>query len=143
MKEIELKEDLLAAGVSEEEISKLELPKIEEIIREAENIDDVCTKMKEAYPSFNEAEFRKSLSETAQTSEETQELSEEALEEVAGGSAGKWIKDNYETICRIAVLAGVIGVTYVGGKYLAKNIINKMSQRQYQKATSMAGQENV
>ena len=32
MKEIELKEDLLAAGVSEEEISKLELPKIEEII---------------------------------------------------------------------------------------------------------------
>ena len=90
--------------------------------------------MKEAYPDFNETEFKKSIAETAKNSETTQDLSDEALEEVAGGSAGSWLKKNYETICRLAVLAGILGFTYVGGKYVGNIISKKISQKQYQNA---------
>ena len=134
MNQMELKTDLLAAGVTEEALTKLNLSKIEEIISGANNIDEICTKMKEAYPDFNETEFKKSIAETAKNSETTQDLSDEALEEVAGGSAGSWLKKNYETICRLAVLAGILGFTYVGGKYVGNIISKKISQKQYQNA---------
>ena len=61
MNQMELKNDLLAAGVTEEALTKLDLTKIEEIISGATNIDEICTKMKEAYPDFNETEFKKSI----------------------------------------------------------------------------------
>ena len=134
MNEQKIKEDLIAAGVTEEALTKLNLPKIEEIISGANNIDEICTKMKKAYPDFNETEFRKTITETAKNSETTQDLSDEALEEVAGGSSDSWLKRNYETICRVAVLAGVLGFTYVGGKYVGNIISKKISQKQYFKA---------
>ena len=134
MNQMELKNDLLAAGVTEEALTKLDLTKIEEIISGANNIDEICTKMKEAYPDFNETEFKKSITETAKNSEATQDLSDDTLEEVAGGSAGSWLKKNYETICRVVVLAGILGFSYAGGKYVGNIISKKISMNQYHKA---------
>lgn len=134
MDKMELKSELLAEGVTEAALTNLNLPKIEEIISGSNNLDEICTKMKDAYPDFNEAEFRKTLTETAKNSEDTQDLSDEALEEVAGGSAGSWLKKNYETICRVAVLTGLLGFAYVGGKYVGNKISNKIAQKQYQNA---------
>ena len=129
----ELKEQLFAAGATEEQLADIDLEKVESIISGAENINEISSKMKEVFPSFNEAEFRKALTETAKNSEDAEDLSDEALEAVAGGSGGNWFKRNYETILRVAVLTGVLGVGYGFGRVIGNKIAKNSAQNTYAK----------
>ena len=129
----ELKEQLFAAGATEEQLADIDFEKIESIISGAENINEISSKMKEVFPSFNETEFRKAISETAKNSEDAQDLSDEALEEVAGGSGGSWLKKNYETICRVAVLVGALGVGYGFGRIIGNKIAKNSAQNTFDK----------
>ena len=87
MNEKELKEQLLAAGATEEQIAKINFARIEEIISQAGNLDELCNLMVKNYPGFNVQEFKKAVTEgaNAKDSEEAVDLSDEALENVAGG----------------------------------------------------------
>ena len=110
---------LLEAGVTEEELSKIDFEKVGEIIDTAGNIDSLCKSLKSNYPDFNEAGFREALEKNAKDSEEMQNLSDNDLEAVAGGSVSSWISKNKELVAGLALLALCVPVAYfmhAGGK---------------------------
>ena len=119
MNEKELKEQLLAAGATEEAIAKVDFAKIESIIDAASSIDGLCKALKEAYPDFNEAEFRKAIAENTKGSEDAEDLSDSDLEAVAGGSVGSWLNKNKAWIIPVASVAA-IGLIVGTGIYLKK-----------------------
>ena len=86
MNEKEFKEQLIATGIKEEQIANLDFSKIEKIFESSQNIDEICKSIKESFPNFDETGFRQIISEQTKESENTEYLSEDALEEVAGGS---------------------------------------------------------
>ena len=102
MNEKELKEELLSAGATEEDISKLE-----RIIDSSKNADELCEALKKAYPDFKEAEFRRGIEKNAKDSEDTENLSDEALASVAGGSIGSWVKNNKIALLAVTALASI------------------------------------
>ena len=106
MNEKELKQQLLAAGATEEQIAKINFARIEEIISQAGNLDELCNLMVKNYPGFNVQEFKKAVTEgaNAKDSEEAVDLSDEALENVAGGSLGSWIKKNKDWLIPVAAI---------------------------------------
>ena len=110
---------LLEAGVTEEELGKIDFEKVGEIIDTAGNIDSLCKTLKSNYPDFNEAGFREALEKNAKDSEEMQNLSDNDLEAVAGGSVSSWISKNKELVAGLALLALCVPVGYfmhAGGK---------------------------
>ena len=110
---------LLEAGVTEEELGKIDFEKVGEIIDTAGNIDSLCKSLKSNYPDFNEAGFREALEKNAKDSEEMQNLSDNDLEAVAGGSVSSWISKNKELVAGLALLALCVPVGYfmhAGGK---------------------------
>ena len=110
---------LLEAGVTEEELGKIDFEKVGEIIDTSRNIDSLCKSLKSNYPDFNEAGFREALEKNAKDSEEMQNLSDNDLEAVAGGSVSSWISKNKELVAGLALLALCVPVGYfmhAGGK---------------------------
>ena len=112
MTEKELKEQLISAGVSQEQLSKVDFPKFEAIFDSADNIDDLCQKMKKMYPDFVEEDFRQLVVAQSEDSENVVDLSEEALEAVAGGSTGSWLKNNKDWLIPLGLIAAA-GLTYM------------------------------
>ena len=86
MNEEKIKEELIAAGASEDMFEKIDFSKFEEIFDNAGSIDELCRKIKTAFPDFDEAGFRQSVQEQAAESEKIEDLSDDSLEAVAGGS---------------------------------------------------------
>jgi len=123
MNEKELKEELLAAGVTEEQLDSLDFTKIEEIFDNTQNADELCMEIQKNFSDFDEKSFKTMLSEQEKESEKTEDLSDEALEEVAGGSAGSWFKKNKDWVITAAVI-GALGIA-VGGKKLWNKIDRK------------------
>ena len=110
---------LLEAGVTEEELGKIDFEKVGEIIDTSRSIDSLCKSLKSNYPDFNEAGFREALEKNAKDSEEMQNLSDNDLEAVAGGSVSSWISKNKELVAGLALLALCVPVAYfmhAGGK---------------------------
>lgn len=110
---------LLEAGVTEEELGKIDFEKVGEIIDTSRSIDSLCKSLKSNYPDFNEAGFREALEKNAKDSEEMQNLSDNDLEAVAGGSVSSWISKNKELVAGLALLALCVPVgyfMYAGGK---------------------------
>ena len=110
---------LLEAGVTEEELGKIDFEKVGEIIDTSRSIDSLCKSLKSNYPDFNEAGFREALEKNTKDSEEMQDLSDNDLEAVAGGSVSSWISKNKELVAGLALLALCVPVGYfmhAGGK---------------------------
>ena len=110
---------LLEAGVTEEELGKIDFEKVGEIIDTSRSIDSLCKSLKSNYPDFNEAGFREALEKNTKDSEEMQDLSDNDLEAVAGGSVSSWISKNKELVAGLALLALCVPVAYfmhAGGK---------------------------
>ncbi len=110
---------LLEAGVTEEELGKIDFEKVGDIIDTSRSIDSLCKSLKSNYPDFNEAGFREALEKNAKDSEEMQNLSDNDLEAVAGGSVSSWISKNKELVAGLALLALCVPVgyfMYAGGK---------------------------
>ena len=110
---------LLEDGVTEEELGKIDFEKVGDIIDTSRNIDSLCKSLKSNYPDFNEAGFREALEKKAKDSEEMQNLSDNDLEAVAGGSVSSWISKNKELVAGLALLALCVPVGYfmhAGGK---------------------------
>ena len=110
---------LLEAGVTEEELGKIDFEKVGDIIDTSRSIDSLCKSLKSNYPDFNEAGFREALEKNAKDSEEMQNLSDNDLEAVAGGSVSSWISKNKELVAGLALLALCVPVGYfmhAGGK---------------------------
>ena len=108
------KKQLLEMGVKEEEIAKIDFAKIENIIDSAKSIEGLCNSLKNALPNFNEEEFKKAVSESSKESEDAEDLSDDALEAVAGGSLGSWIKKNKDVLLATALIAGTVGTLAFG-----------------------------
>ena len=111
MNEEELKNQLLAVGASEEQIAKVDFAKMENIFNSANSIEELCKVLKENYPDFNEAEFKRAIAENEKTEDEAQDLSDEDLEAVAGGSVGSWLNKNKAWLIPVAAIA-VVGIGY-------------------------------
>ena len=115
MTEKEFKKKILEMGASQEEVAKVDFEKIKGIIDGAKSIEGLCKAFKDVYPDFNESEFKKAIIENTKESEEAQDLSDDALEAVAGGSLGSWLKKNKKEILYTAVGVGAFGAALYGG----------------------------
>ena len=119
---------LLEAGATEEQLAKINFEKVESIIDTARNIDSLCRTLKSNYPDFNEAGFMEALEKNAKDSEETQDLSDNDLESVAGGSVSSWISKNKELVAGLTLLALCVPVgcvMYNKGKVAGKTKANR------------------
>ncbi len=117
MNEQKIKEELIAAGATEDMLQKIDFEKFEEIFDNAGSIDEFCRNMKTAFPDFDEAGFRQSVQEQAAESEKIEALSDESLEAVAGGSVSSWLDRNKDWLIPLGLMA-TIGVTYLVKKKL-------------------------
>ena len=128
MNEKELKTQLLEAGATEEQIEKVDFAKIESIIDNASSIEGLSKSLKEAYPDFNEEEFKKAVAENTKDNDAVENLSDEALEAVAGGSVGSWLNKNKAWLIPVATVAAIgIGGAIIYGvkRKLAANAAAK------------------
>ena len=107
----ELKAELIAAGAREEDLAKVDFAKIEHIIDGANDIEGLCKALKEAYPAFDEAAFKRAIAEQTKKTDDEQELSDDDLEAVAGGSVGSWINKNKEWLIPVATVV-ILGIGY-------------------------------
>ncbi len=119
MNEKEIKAQLLAAGATEEQLASVNYKEIEDIVTNATGIDDLCVRMKKIKPDFAEEEFKAQLAalsaKESDASEDSEVLSEEQLENVAGGSVGGWLKKNAYWLVPTLFTAAVVGYTAAQG----------------------------
>ncbi len=123
----EIREQLLAAGATEEALAKIDFAKIESIIDGASSIEGLCKDIKKAYPDFNESEFKKAIAENSKDSENAEDLSDADLEAVAGGSVGSWLNENKDWLIPVASIAVIGGI--VGTGILMKNRGGAVNER--------------
>jgi len=105
MNEEKIKEELLAAGASEDMFEKIDFSKFEEIFDNAGSIDELCRNIKTAFPDFDETGFRQSVQEQAAESEKIEDLSDDSLEAVAGGSVSSWLNRNKDWLIPLGLMA--------------------------------------
>ncbi|EID85732.1 hypothetical protein MSI_05510 [Treponema sp. JC4] len=117
MNEQKIKEELIAAGATEDMFEKIDFAKFEEIFDNASSIDDLCRKMKAAFPDFDEDNFRTTIQAQTADSEKIEELSDDSLEGVAGGSAGSWLNKNKDWIIPVGLILAA-GAAYMVTKYV-------------------------
>lgn len=89
---------------------------IEAIIATANSPEEAFKKISQAYPSISEEELKKNYEaekkkaeqdfKNLSKSEAVENLSDEALEEVAGGNFGSWVKKNWPYLVAGAVFIG-------------------------------------
>ena len=102
-----------------EEIRK----ELEAIIASVDNPEEAINKIVQAYPSINAEELRKNYEAEKGKAEEkfrnqeitddVENLSDEALEEVAGGNFGGWVKKNWPYLLLGAAAIGfTTGMTW-------------------------------
>ena len=127
----ELKAELIAAGAKEEDLAKVDFANIEHIIDGANDIEGLCKALKEAYPAFDEAAFKRAIAEQTEKNDDAQELSDDDLEAVAGGSVGSWINKNKEWLIPVATVA-VLGIGYSIFRY-CKNSAQAKQKAAFQK----------
>ena len=125
MNKKEFKEQLIAAGIKESQLAKLDLSKIEKIFESSQNIDGICKSMKENFPDFDETGFRQIVSEQSKESENTEYLSDEDLDGVAGGSVTSWMHRNKDWVI-VATALATIGACYMFNKYLERKTASNM-----------------
>ena len=126
----ELKAELIAAGAKEEDLAKVDFANIEHIIDGANDIEGLCKALKEAYPTFDEAAFKQVIAEQTKKTDDAQELSDDDLEAVAGGSVGSWLNKNKEWLIPVATVA-VLGIGYSLFRYFkgSGNTANKRTAK--------------
>ena len=117
MNERELKKYLLEAGASNDAVAKVDFAKIESIIDEASSIEDLCKTLKETYPDFDEAEFKKAIADYLKEEDAPQELSDDDLEAVAGGSVGSWLNENKAWLIPVVTTVAIVGIGVGVHKY--------------------------
>ena len=127
----ELKAELIAAGAKEEDLAKVDFANIEHIIDGANDIEGLCKALKEAYPAFDEVSFKRAIAEQTKKTDDAQELSDDDLEAVAGGSVGSWINKNKEWLIPVATVA-VLGIGYSIFRY-CKNSAQAKQKAAFQK----------
>ena len=129
MKSEEIKEMLLSAGADKDKLAKIDFAKIEEIVNSSRDIEDLCKKMTEYNPEFDKQlfmdEFNEATKESSKEDESAEDLNEEQLEAVAGGSkAGDWLKKNKDWVVPLAIVGtglAVRGSFNLYQKYKYKN----------------------
>ena len=124
MTEKEYKKELLELGLTEEQISKIDFDKVNAIINQAKNMDELCDLLIKNYPDFNVAAFKKAVKEAEaannKSSDEVEDLSDDSLEAVAGGSVGSWLKENgLSTLMMVGIVGATIGSMYLIDKMMA------------------------
>ena len=124
----ELKAELIAAGAKEEDLAKVDFANIEHIIDGANDIEGLCKALKEAYPAFDEAAFKRAIAEQTKKTDDAQELSDDDLEAVAGGS---WINKNKEWLIPVATVV-ILGIGYSIFRY-CKNSAQAKQKAAFQK----------
>ncbi len=131
MNEQELRTQLLEAGANKEDLNKIDFAKIQTISEKATDVESLCKAFKENYPNFKEEEFKKAVQQMSKDCEESEELSDEQLADVAGGSAGSWFKKNKNSLIALGAVVGVIGLTALGtglySKYKAKQALKEQA----------------
>ena len=127
----ELKAELIAAGAKEEDLAKVDFANIEHIIDGANDIEGLCKALKEAYPAFDEAAFKRAIAEQTKKTDDAQELSDDDLEAVAGGSVGSWINKNKEWLIPVATVV-ILGIGYSIFRY-CKNSAQAKQKAAFQK----------
>lgn len=115
MKSEEIKEMLLGAGADKDKLAKIDFAKIEEIVNSSRDIEDLCKKMTEYNPEFDKQlfmdEFNEATKENSKENENAEDLNEEQLETVAGGSkAGDWLKKNKDWVVPLAIVGTGLAV---------------------------------
>ncbi|MBR4464723.1 MAG: hypothetical protein IKS40_08935 [Treponema sp.] len=145
MNNMDIKAQLLAAGAKEEDLAKVDFAKIESIVDKAGSIGGLCKELKEAFPEFNEADFRKTLEENSDVSEVPQELSDDDLEAVAGGSVGSWISEHKALVTMGVLIAISIPVGFAmrsEGKAAGNKAVSKAYDKGYGEGSNLV-QEKV
>jgi len=108
---------------------------IEAIVATANSPEEAIKKISQAYPSISEEELQKNYEAEKKKAEEefknlsnseaVENLSDEALEEVAGGNFGSWVKKNWPYLVMGAAVigfsAGIIRKTCIGRPNTAVN----------------------
>lgn len=108
---------------TEEEFRK----EIDDIIAHSSSADEVLKKVNEAYPELTidslKAQFEKEAKKAEEAfakrtdSETVENLSEEELETVAGGSFSSWMKKNWPYVVGAAIILTAVGTSiYFGAK---------------------------
>lgn len=109
----EMKEQLISLGVTEEQVANIDFEKISNIIDNAASIEEAASALKNSFAGFDEESFKKIVAEQSDApsgEDAVEELSDQALSEVAGGSIGSWMKKNKNWLIPVASLV-VVGVT--------------------------------
>ena len=110
----ELKEMMMKQRVPEEQIAKIDLAKLAEIIDKASNIDEISAGLKKEFPDFDEVAFKKKVTENTEASDKVEDLSDSALSAVAGGAG----KNKMSTEDKVyAIIGGIVAIGALG--YLA------------------------
>ena len=108
---------------------------IEAIIATANSPEEAFKKISQAYPSISEEELKKNYEaekkkaeqdfKNLSKSEVVENLSDEALEEVAGGNFGSWVKKNWPYLvlgaAAIGLTAGIIHKGFIARQNTAAN----------------------
>ena len=144
MTENELKEQLLAADVKEEDIKNLNLKKFSEIIEQSKDTDEFCSSMKQSFPNFDENKFKQALADYNKESEKEEDLSDEALETVAGGSVSSWVSKHEELVIGLSLIALSVPVgilMHAHGSSVGKAKADKVYGEGYQQGSDAAYKE--
>ena len=130
---------------------------IEQIIAESNSADEAFDKICQTYPEINKAELKEHFDEETKKAEQqlsensdsetVENLSEDDLESVAGGSFGSWMKKNWPYVVGGAVMLTVFGVVgykgFMNGKARGKLDFEQGRTAGYNQTSTKLAEEQV